>query len=116
MVAELRRFKLASKFSQETDLVFASHAGGPMRDRDVQRRAFETARDEARLPPTLTFHDLRPAFASRCAHRGVPIHTLSAILGHRDISVTQKVYLHLYNRESAEDAFRNAMSRAQNGS
>jgi integrase len=110
MVAALRRHKLASKFSQETDFVFASHAGGPMTHRNAQRRAFERARDLAGLPDTLTFHDLRHAFASRCAHVGVPIHTLSAVLGHRDISVTQKVYVHLYDRESAEDAFRAAMN------
>jgi hypothetical protein len=34
---------------------------------------------------------------------------LSDVLGHRDISVTQKVYLHLYDRQSAEDSFRAAM-------
>jgi integrase len=110
MVAELRRHKLASEFSQETDFVFASHTGGALRHRNVQRRAFERARDLAGLPSTLTFHDLRHAFASLAAHSGVPIHTVSAVLGHRDISVTQKVYLHLWDRESAEDAFRAAMN------
>jgi integrase len=60
----------------------------------------------------LTFHDLRHAFASLAAHRGVPIQVLSDVLGHRDISVTQKVYLHLYGREQAEDAFRKAMGGA----
>jgi integrase len=44
------------------------------------------------------------------AHRGVPVQVLSATLGHRDISVTQKVYLHLFNRDSSEDAFRAAMN------
>jgi integrase len=115
MVAELRRLKLASKFSQETDFVFASREGGPLRHRNVQRRAFERARDDAGLPSTLTFHDLRHAFASKAAHKGVPIHTVSAMLGHRDISVTMKVYTHLWDRASAEDEFRTKMS-AQSGS
>jgi integrase len=48
--------------------------------------------------------------ASMAAHRGVPVQVLSATLGHRDISVTQKVYLHLFNRDSSEDAFRAAMN------
>jgi integrase len=115
MVAELRRLKLASKFSQETDFVFVSHAGGPLRHRNVQRRAFERARDLAGLPPSLTFHDLRHAFASMAAHRNVPIQVLSAAMGHADTGVTTKVYWHLFNRESAEDAFRKAMSGTQNG-
>src|SRR5262249_39940969 len=80
MVALLRRHKLASKFSQETDFVFASKTGTPLGHRNVQRRGFELARDKAELPEDLTFHDLRHAFASLAAHRGVPIQVLSAAL------------------------------------
>jgi integrase len=45
----------------------------------------------------------------QAAHRGVPINVLSAIMGHSNIGVTQRVYVHLYGREEAEDAFRKAM-------
>jgi integrase len=64
------------------------------------------------LPKTLTFHSTRHAFASRCASRGVPIQTLSAVMGHRDIGVTQRVYVAFYGRNAAEDHFRAAMSKA----
>jgi integrase len=57
----------------------------------------------------VTFHDSRHACASIAAHGGVPIHALSEILGHSNIAVTLSVYVHLYERERAEDAFRLAM-------
>lgn len=111
MVAFLRRHKLASRFSQEGDFVFASRSGGALGHRNVQRRGFEPARDLAELPKTITFHDLRHAFASLAAHRGVPVTVLSEVMGHSHVGVTQKVYMHLFGREKAEDAFRAAMAQ-----
>jgi integrase len=90
--------------------VFASRQGTPLRHRNVQRRGFQAARDKAGLPEHLTFHSLRHAFASYAAHRGVPINVLSDVMGHSTMGVTQRVYVHLYDREQAEDAFRAAMS------
>jgi integrase len=110
LVAFLKKHKFASRFSQETDFVFASNTGGPLSHRNVQRRGFEAARDLAELSPELTFHDLRHAFASIAAHRGVPINVLSEVMGHTNIGVTQRVYVHLYGRQEAEEAFRAAMS------
>jgi integrase len=109
MVAFLKKHQLASRFSKNDDFVFASKAGGPLSHRNVQRRGFEAARDLAELPTELTFHDLRHAFASIAAHRGVPMDVLSEVMGHTNIGVTQKVYIHLYGREEAEAAFRAAM-------
>jgi integrase len=111
VVSELRKLRLASPFSQDSDFVFASRDGTPFGHRNVDRRGFEPARDLAGLPGTLTFHDLRHAFASRAAHRGVPLNVLSEIMGHTTVAVTAKVYVHLYGRAAAEDAFRAAMAR-----
>jgi integrase len=110
MVAYLRRQKLASKYSTEGDFVFASKAGTPLSHRNVQARGFEAARDKAELPDTLTFHSMRHAFASLAAHRGVPVSVLSQVMGHADVGITQRVYMHLYDRDRAEDAFRAAMT------
>jgi integrase len=110
LVRDLRKHKLASKFSKDDDFVFASKTGKPLAHRNAQVRGFEAARDKAGLPETLTFHSMRHAFASLAAHRGVPIQVLSAALGHGDVGITQKVYVHLYGRDQAEDAFRKAMS------
>ena len=112
LAALLRRHRLSSKLSQDSDFVFASRTGGPLLHRNVQRRGFEVARDLAEIPKTVTFHDLRHAFASIAAHRGVPVGVLSAVMGHRDVGVTQGVYMHLYNRDAAEDDFRTAMTGA----
>jgi len=43
--------------------------------------------------PTLRFHDLRHTFATRVLQKGSDIKTVSALLGHADISTTAK-YLH----------------------
>lgn len=112
VVTMLRKHKLASKFSTDGDYVFASKTGKPLEHRNVSRRGFEAARDKAGLNPSLSLHDLRHAFASMAAHRGVPVDVLSATMGHGDIAVTLKVYTHLFNRRRAEDAFRAAMGGA----
>jgi integrase len=110
MVALLRRHKLASRFSQTEDFVFASRTGTPLSHRNVQVRGFEAARDEAELPGTLTFHKLRHAFASLAAHRGVPMSVLSEVMGHAHVGITQSIYMHLYGRDQAEESFRTAMA------
>jgi integrase len=76
--------------------------------RNVQRRAWDPVAENAGLD--LTFHQVRHGFASRAAHRGVPINVLSEVMGHSDVGVTQRVYVHLYGREEAEERFRQAMS------
>jgi integrase len=110
MVAFLRRHRLASKHSQEEAFVFASKTGRPLSHRNVQVRGFEAARDKAELSENLTFHKMRHAFASLAAHRGVPVSVLSEVLGHADVGITQRVYMHLYDREKAEESFRAAMT------
>jgi integrase len=112
LVKLLAQLKLASSYSSPNDFVFASRTGGPLQHRNVQRRGFNTARDHAGLPRTVTFHDLRHAFASIAAHNNVPITVLSEVMGHRDVGVTQRIYTHLYNRDQAEHAFRQAMNPA----
>jgi integrase len=65
------------------------------------------------LPDGLRFNDLRHAFALMAAHCGVDKQVLSDVTGHAHVGVTDKVYKHLFDRQSAENAFRNAMGRAQ---
>ena len=100
----------SDKIRQADEPVFLSRTGTRLSHRNVQRRGFEAARDLAELPETLTFHDLRHAFASIAYSLGVTLMMLSEVMGHSHVGVTQKVYIHLYGREEAEDAYRKAMS------
>ena len=51
----------------------------------------------------ITFHSLRHTFASRLLQNGVPIYKVSKLLGHKDITITDKIYGHLRNQD-LEDA------------
>ena len=44
--------------------------------------------------PHLKFHSLRHSFATRCIEAGGDYKTVSAILGHADISTTLNLYVH----------------------
>ena len=108
---EQRKRAFASGRAQANDPLFLGRNGTRIAHRNIQRRGFTPARDAAGLPAHLRFHDLRHAFASLAAHRGVPVTFLSNVMGHANVGVTQSVYVHLYGREDAEDAFREAAVR-----
>jgi integrase len=82
-------------------------------DAEAERLGGRAVARRGRRP--VSFHDLRHAFASRCASRGVAVGTLSAVMGHANVGITQGVYTHLYGRQEAEQAFRQAMSGAEVG-
>ncbi len=42
----------------------------------------------------INYHALRHTFATRCIERGVDIKTLSEILGHSDVAITLRTYVH----------------------
>ena len=111
LVKALREHKMASPFSKDEDFVFASKTGGPKLHRTVQR-AFESIRDKANLPEILTFHDLRHAFASVAVHAGADPLFLATVLGHADVTITMRVYTHLFDRPQREASFRKAMGDA----
>jgi integrase len=97
-----------NEFSTDADYVFASKSGAPLQHRNLTRRGWEAARDAAGLPK-MGFHQTRHCFASRCIAAGVGVEMLAEVLGHRDPSVTLKVYAHLWDRRRSEAEFRAAM-------
>ena len=75
-------------------------ANSPMPVSSLQR-LMVVARKELDLPQA-TPHTLRHSFATHLAEAGASIHTIKALLGHRNINTTM-IYMHLTHR-SEEDS------------
>jgi integrase len=76
-------------------LVFQGFKKGKPRTKPGVTVPFKEAAARAGLPPALRFHDLRHTFASHWVLNQGDIFRLSKILGHADVTVTQKFYAHL---------------------
>jgi len=72
--------------------VFTTEVGEPLRPATVSL-AFERAVGRAKLP-AIRLHDLRHVSATLALLAGVPVHVVSARLGHADPAITLRVYSH----------------------
>jgi integrase len=85
LVAFLRKHKLASKHSRDTDYIFCTESGRPLHYRNLGK-AFTKAADKAKLNPegkrNLRFHDLRRTYGSVLAKGGCDIAWAAEQLGH----------------------------------
>jgi integrase len=110
LVSELRAHKLASPHSTEHDYVFASRAGDGFDHRNIGGRVMARAvkaaklgkeeRDGQIVKHAPTFHSLRHSHGSALIAAGWDLEEVSARLGHRDVTVTARIYVHAY--ESAK--------------
>ncbi len=93
---------------QDSDLIFTSQIGSPLDPSDVSRdfRAFLARKGL----PRVRFHDLRHASGSIMLKNGVPMVTVSGILGHSNIATTVDIYGHV--EQAAFDEAARAMGRA----
>jgi integrase len=107
---ELIALRLRSPFSQDSDPIFASRQGTPLQHRNVTRRGFEAARDEAGLDGSLSLHDLRHAAASRLIASGIDDAVVADQIGHGDSRITRAVYAHVYDRREKMQAVRKALA------
>ncbi|MEJ7569920.1 MAG: site-specific integrase [Gaiellaceae bacterium] len=112
---ELIAFRLRSASSLDGQPIFASRLGTPLQHRNVTRRGFEPARELAGLLPSLTFHDLRHAAASRLIAARLDPVTVAAVLGHRDAITTLRVYGHQFDRLRTSEAARAALAGERAG-
>jgi integrase len=72
--------------------VFPSLTGTPVEERNV-RHVFRRVLERAGLRH-IRIHDLRHTYATLLLQAGAPITYVSAQLGHRDASITLRVYAH----------------------
>ncbi len=92
------------------DLVFLSHRKGEPVKNSTYNTALYKICEKAGLKP-FCVHALRHTFATRCIERDVPPKTLQIILGHKQISTTMDLYVHV-TEESLEkgiELFESAM-------
>ena len=83
--------KLGSYVGNEDDYIL-SGTSKPVEPRTMQNR-FARMLKNANLP-SVHFHSLRHAFATRCIALGFDVKTLSEILGHSSVELTLNRYVH----------------------
>jgi integrase len=113
---ELIAARLRSRFSKETDPIFASLTGTPLSYRNFLRRGWDASRDAAKLPESLTPHELRHAAASRLIHAGLDPVSVAAVLGHEDANITLRIYGHVYEELRTADTVREAIAGGRSSS
>ena len=109
MTRQLAEVKLRSRYSGDADPVFAARNGKPLAHRNATRRGFELAAAKAGIDG-VTFHSMRHAFASRMIDRGISSTVLAALMGHESSTITERRYVHLFDRQRTDEAVRQAMS------
>jgi site-specific recombinase XerD len=86
--------------------VFTSTHHEPWR-RGTFAELIRQAREDAELPESVTFHDLRHHYASALIAAGCSIKAVQEALGHKNASETLDTYSHLCPRD--EDRLRDAV-------
>jgi site-specific recombinase XerD len=81
-----------------------SNPNGFCYNKDYVSNRFKKACREAKIKEEIHFHTLRHSFASNLANKGVPLIVIKELLGHADISTTQR-YSHT-NLEHLQSAIR----------
>jgi integrase len=78
---------------------------GKIRRRDSVMRSLRRFLEEADLPVDVRFHDLRHTAGTLALRQGVPLHTVSRMLGHSDPAMTLRRYAHVLD-DMRDDAAR----------
>lgn len=86
--ATVARAKKARRVVPSTDRVFVNRQGGDLSPHAVDQ-AWRKARAKAELPHVV-FHDLRRSSATAMLASGMSIHDLMTVLGHQNITTTQR--------------------------
>lgn len=106
LVRMLLELKMATP--DKTGPVFASRTGSRLSHRNVERRGFDAAAEAAGIEG-VTLHDLRHAYGSRLASRGLSARQIADAMGHKRTSTTE-IYIQRFNGDAADEHVREAMS------
>jgi len=88
------REKLAELWNDH-GFVFTTQVGTPINRHNFFRRSFKPLLEEAGLPRTVRFHDLRHTCATLLLSKNVNPKIVQELLGHANISQTMDTYSHL---------------------
>jgi integrase len=88
---------LEEQISRNTELVFQSRDGTPMRRTNFRRRTWATALKSAKLKE-VHFHDLRHTAVAFAIERGAHPRAIQERMGHNSITTTMDVYGGLFPR------------------
>jgi integrase len=109
LVHELKAWRLRSRYSRGEELVFPNTLGKPLH-RAFLHKGLQLAIEKANIGragtplPHMSVHGLRHSFASLMIQLGKPVSQVSQILGHKDPSLTLKVYTHWFSGASSASA------------
>ncbi len=99
---QLAERDLAADAYDDRDLIFCDELGRPINPQRLTEK-FGAARKAADIRPG-RLHDVRHSHASHLLTRGVPVHNVSARLGHSSPMVTMSVYAHVLPRSDEQAA------------
>jgi integrase len=91
----LKRHRVKRNGASDEGWLFPTKNGNPVDAHNFIRRPWKRMLRKAGLPETTRYHDLRHGAASLLLSQGVPIPAVSTLLGHRDSSITLRVYAHM---------------------
>lgn len=113
LTKELKKHKLASKYSDDNDLVFCTATGNVYSASNI-RRIHRSILKKANLRH-VKLHALRHTYATRLLEAGENFKTLQVLLGHADIQTTMNIYAHVteetkYNAADLQEKLFNDLS------
>lgn len=88
---EVARMRDGAGTWRDLDLVFPGEDGLPLRETAVQKRWRSLLR-AAKLPQTCRIHDLRHTTAEISLDNGAELIDVARLLGHRDVTITDRIY------------------------
>ena len=101
LAVELGRYIKGTGRTNSDDLVFVQADGTPL-NRMIETRAWKKALNRVGLPDDYVPHSARHTAATAMAQLGMSDKVRESIMGHSDISVTNRVYTHVGTADASK--------------